>query len=265
MQIVQQVTELEDIILKLYERTTSVFTITFGRRETGKTDFNYLIDEILAKYNVIEMFATNGKIYQSSFPIERITDLETLESWCQSSTKRKKFTFDEMGKSLRRRTPMSKLNISLIDKLQILRKYRLSIAGITPAETYIDNASMGSDVLDAIFVKPYFKNPKIVLFKDLLENKQIWLTGIPRTSIKYDTYDIAPFTLSQNKLPTFKDKDIQNLWEWSNGKTSKELGLHSMQLNRILKNFVKKVLERDSHSSHIQALEDNSLNTTVTE
>ena len=246
--------EFTDIITHLFTRGTSAFIIIFGRRETGKTDFGLLIAEILHGKGVIENFATNIKIYDAPFPFRHITNLDDLRLWCREVPGRKLFIFDEFGKAFRRRTPMSSLNVKLIDELQILRKYKLSTIAITVDEKYIDQTALGSDVLDGVFMKTDYKNPKVALYLDNLENFRKRITDIPRTSVNFDTWDVAPFKEHGAKeKPAFKDRDLQVVWEWSHGKSSKDLELHSMQLNRIIRKFCKEVLERDSHVS--QSLE----------
>jgi len=202
--------------------------------------------EILREYGIISHFATNVKIYSSSFHIEYITNLDDLRFWCKNNRGRKLFILDEAGKSLRRRTPMSKLNIKLLDQLQILRKHKLSLILVFPHEKYIDSATLGSDVLDAVIIKPNFQNRHIAIIYDLLQDDQTTFTGIPGTSIDFDTWDVAPFKEHGVAIkPKFKDKDLTVLWEWSHGKTAKEIGLDRKQIHRISTKFIKEVLERD--------------------
>jgi len=237
-----------------------------GRRGTGKTDFSLLIMEILAKYSIMKNFATNIRIYKAPFPVQHITNLQDLEFWCQNTRGRKLFILDEAGKSLRRRTPMSALNVKLLDQLQILRKYMLSLIIICPHEKYIDSATMGSDVLDAIIIKPNFKNPKVALYYDVMEETEICFTEIPRTSIHFNTWDIAPFQLKRSEqFPRFSDKTLNLLWEWANGKPYKKLGLHPMELNRMVRKFVKKTLEHKVHSSPSMVREDKMVKFSVKE
>jgi len=235
-----------EFITRLFTRGTSAFLIIFGRRETGKTDFALLISEIVQRELQFKFFATNIKIYKSDFPIEHITNLEDLKFWCKENVGKKLFIFDEYGKAMRRRSPMSSLNVKLIDELQILRKYKLSTVAITVNEKYVDNASLGSDVLDGYFLKPNYKNQKLALYFDLLENYTRTLRGIPRTSIKFDTWDVAPFKeFGKTRRPKFKDDQLNILWDWSNGATYKDVGLHRMQLNRLIRKFIKDRLEQD--------------------
>lgn len=246
--------EFLDLIRKLFNRGTSAFLIIFGRRETGKTDMSLLIAEILYALGIIQEFATNIKIYESPFPVKHITNLDDLRLWSRDNQGRKLFLFDEYGKAFRRRSPMSSLNVQLIDDLQILRKFKLSTIAMTVDEKYIDNSSLGEDVLDGVFIKFNYKNPKVAFYKDLLEDFSKRIIGIPRTSVKFDTYDVAPFREhGERTKPAFKEKDLALLWDLTHGKTSKELGLHGQQVCRLWRKYVKEMLERDIH--HAPSLE----------
>lgn len=188
--------------------------------------------------------ASNIRIYKTPFPIEYIDNLQDLTAWCQAGPERKLFILDEAGKSLRRRTPMSKLNIELLDKLQILRKYKLSIIMIAPDEKYMDSASLGSDVLDAIIVKPEFNNPKVGLYHDIMLNRAKAFNGIPKTSIEYDTWDIAPFKLKRDvSKAVFQDPELRILAKLGQGATYKEIGEHPQKINRTIRKFCKLYIE----------------------
>lgn len=239
-----------DYISRLFTRATSAFIIILGRRETGKTDFGLLITEILESKGIMKYFATNIKIYESPFPIQHIDNLEDLKYWAANNKGKKLFIFDEYGKAMRRRTPMSRLNIKLIDELQILRKHKLSTIAITVNAKYIDNAALGSDILDGYFLKPYYKNQKIALYQDLLDYSDMWLRKIPSTSIKFDTWDIAVFKeYGLKKKPRFKTQELEKLWDWCHGMTYKDLDMHPQQLNRVLRKYVKEVMESTIHTS----------------
>jgi len=51
-----------------------------------------------------------------------------------------------------------------------------------------------------------------------------------------------PPTPKKEKPVTFSDKDMQTIYDWANGRTLKELGIHSMQINRLVRKFIKKQL-----------------------
>lgn len=204
-------------------------------------------------------FATNVKVFDSPFPIEHIDNLEDLDYWASTVYGRKIFLLDEAGRTMRRRTPMSSLNVKWLDDMQILRKYKLSIIFVTPHEKYMDSGALGSDILDAVIVKPNFKNPKIALYKDILEDFGLSLYDVPRTKVNFDTWDTATFKKnSVKRKPKFKTKELQNLWDWSHGGTYKTLGIHPQTLNRITRKFIKEALERDFHSSQNIGIEVNA-------
>ena len=238
----------------LFSRQVSNFYIMWGRRDTGKTNFALLIAEILFYLKVLKHISTNIKIYDSPFEIQSISNLEDLRYWCKNEKGKKLYLFDEIGVTIQRRKPMSSLNVELIRQFQLLRKYKLSVIAITIDRQYVDNAILGTQVLDGYFSKPYFKPlkraRKIAYYVDELENFEQSITNIPKTSIHFDTWDSAPFTEKAPVIkPRFTDKELDKMWEWSHGKTCKELGLHKMQLNRLARKTMKNLLEQFYHKS----------------
>lgn len=238
--------ECEKFISHLFNRRTSAMIFIAGSRETGKTDFSLLIAEILNETKVMSWFGSNIKIYESSFPIEHITNLDDLRSWCENRQGKKLFILDEAGKTLRRRSPMSSLNIALLDQLQILRKYKLSLILIAPNERYVDSASLGSDMLDGRFWKPNYKNPTEAVYISELDHTSITIDHIPKTSIHFDTWDVAPFKEHGTAIkPKFKDEDTQLLWDWSHGKLNTPNNIMRVRLSRLRMKFIKEVLEKN--------------------
>ena len=232
------------LILHLFKRQTSNYYIVYGRRGSGKTDFALLIAEITK--SVFKAVATNVKIYKTPFEIERITNLDDLKAWSRRFPGRKLYLLDEIGKSISRRRPMSKINIDMINELQVIRKHKLSLIATTIDETCTDSSVIQPSHVDGVFTKPNFKNPKIAYFNDYLGNKSLPLTNLPRTSIHFDTWDSAPFTIhGEIKKPAFKSEQLSKLWDWSQGATYKEIGWHPQQLNRVVRKFVKEAMERD--------------------
>lgn len=239
------VSALESEVIHSFQRP-SVFFIE-GKRGSGKTDLALLIAEIAYKYNMIKHFATNIKIFTT--PIkehEHITNLEELTEWCQNREGNKLYILDEAGKAVRRRTPMSKMNIEVLDQLQILRKYHLRIILIAPANTYIDSAIFGTDCLDIIIRKPNNKFQKLGVWENIDDETQIIFSDIPKAETHFDTFDIAPFTKSNpNQKNRFSDENLSLLYEWANGASYKTLGIHNMELNRKLRKFVKNILDKE--------------------
>jgi len=257
---------LVNLICHIFSRLPSAFIVILGRRGTGKTDFGLRIMEIVWKAGIISNFATNVKINDSPFPIQEITNLQDLRYWCKNTHGPKMFLFDEIGKALQRRSPMASLNIKLINEFQIMRKYKLSTVATTIDEQYVDKAVLGSQILDGYFLKNNWKNPKIAIYDDFLEIFRVRLYPINATSIKYDTWDSAVFEEHGASMkPVFKDKDLDNLWDLTHGKTGEDLGLHAQQIARLWRKYVKECLEREHHTSHPQEREDTVSSETVTE
>ena len=236
-------------IKHLFIRQISNFVIILGRRGSGKTDFALLVAETLYQLGIIKHVGTNIKIYESRFPIAEVTNLLDLRHWAINEKGQKLFIFDEVGKAFRRRTPMSSLNIHIIDQFQILRKYKLSIIAITVNEKFIDSGVLGSDMLDGYFEKVNFKNPKIGIYHDNLENFYKELYDIPRTTVKFDTWDSAPFQEFPKESVRFKEEDKQALWKWCNGATADSIGLKRTQIRRIAHKYIKANLEKELQSN----------------
>lgn len=246
---------LIDFIKYLFNRQTSTFLTVLGRRETGKTNWALIILEILYYSLGFKHFATNIDILNDcGIGILHIDNLDALKEWCKTKRGRKLFIFDEIGRTVKRRSPMSSLNVKLISELQILRKYKLSIIACTIDAKYVDNAILGSDILDGSFVKPYrFDNPRknqrIALYHDLLKNVNKTIDSIPPTTIDFDTWGTAIFTEhGPLQKPMFKDGDKSKLYDWAHGKTIKELKLSRTQFHRINKKFIKTTLEKERNT-----------------
>lgn len=239
-------------IRHLFERGTAALLIIFGRRETGKTDLALLIMEIVHELGLSQFFAANVPIENPPFEIKYLNNLEDLRFWCKDTHGRHFFLLDEIGKAMKRRSPMSSLNLQLIDDLQTLRKDKLNIIATTVNEKYVDQTALGDDVLDGVFRKENPFNQKVADYQDYLEDYFKSYSDLPRTSLKFNTWDRGRFTEHPiGRKLCFKDKDLQLLSEWSNGKTIKDLGIHPQEINRIARKFIKEMLEKEPHTSHI--------------
>ena len=241
---------LIDFIKYLFNRQMSTFLTVLGRRETGKTNWSLIILEILYYSLGFKHFATNIDILNDcGIGILHIDNLDALKEWCKSNRGRKLFIFDEIGRTVKRRSPMSSLNVKLISELQILRKYKLSIIACTIDAKYVDNAILGSDILDGSFVKPYRydnprKNQRIALYHDLLKNVNKTIDSIPPTTIAFDTWGTAIFTEHGESIkPTFKDAEESLMWDWTEGKTSADLEVSRMKIHRLSKKMTRLYLE----------------------
>lgn len=239
---------LVKFLVHLFKRQISNFYIIFGRRGSGKTAFALFICEVLFYTGTIKHFATNTLIYNSPFPFERITNLEDLRDWGQETKGKKLFMLDEVGKTVKRRSPMKTLNVELINDLQTIRKHKLSLLATTIEESNTDKAILSPAVLDGVWIKPSYKNKKIARFVDRLEHKSKRWYGIPKTSIRFDTWDSAPFKMHRDKtkIPAFQDGDKEKAWRLIRGETADQVGLQYQQIARLWRRLLKGYLEEEA-------------------
>jgi hypothetical protein len=145
---------------------------------------------------------------------------------------------------------MAGLNVQLIGDLQILRKYKLSLIILAIAPKFVDGSVLGPDILDGYFTKPHFSDPKKLLYVDYLENFDLDFRNIPRTNIKFDTWDTSTFLKdAPTAKPQFKDEDLNRIYSWAQGASIRSLGVHPEQFRRSLRKFAKEVMEREQHKT----------------
>jgi hypothetical protein len=240
------VSKLERRILELFERA-SVCLFIEGRRGSGKSWTALYLAEVLHKYAEItrvRKYGTNIAINGGPFPIDFINNLEDLTAWAKESRERKFFILDEVGTAIQKRTPMAGINIGMIRNLQVLRHWSLSMVYIAPSEKYVDSSMLGSDILDVIFLKPDFENPKLGVWVDVLRETNERFYGIPATSFKFDTHGSAEFLKDAlHKGPRFKDSDLNLLWDWSHDLLKDIDGKTRVRLFKLRKDFIRKGLE----------------------
>ncbi|MGB9693241.1 MAG: hypothetical protein ACPLYF_00190 [Fervidobacterium sp.] len=107
----------------------------------------------------------------------------------------------------------------------------------------IDSQFLNPVWLKALFVKDSLKNARLI--SDMFETV-VKLNDIPKTTIPFDPYAIAPFTLSEPfKIPEWimKDDSYKLLWEYAvNNKSIDQLKVHPMKMNRLVRQFIRHVL-----------------------
>lgn len=237
-----QLNEFDFCLKKLFDLPSS-FVLIIGDWKTGKTDFALLIAERLLELRIVSKVASNIKTWDS--PVEFIDNLPTLKEWLHKGKERKLYIFDEAGIHLHRRRSMSKKNIGFMTLLPEISKAHARMIGITQNPMSIDKELLSPVWCKGLIFK--LSKLKVRIVSELLppgeEVKEFF--PVPKTNIPFDPYAIAPFKLTApTQVPAnLKDRDLQILWEWSvNNKTAHNLGLHTMQINRIVKKFVRQVL-----------------------
>jgi hypothetical protein len=204
-----------------------------GRKKSGKTDFALKLAEYCYEHDLRKHVATNIKT--ESYMIEKqVSDLPTLKEWLLTKGK-KTYVLDEAGKSLGRKRFMTNLSNEIMSIIQLIRHYDALLIGIAPSAAFVDSTFFNTDILDARIHK---KNQQTARLKDILHRKSITLSNIQRTSIKFDSKDVADFTLQKKfRLEDLKDccKVAQIYGETKSYKAvTEKLGLKPEQIKRLI-------------------------------
>ena len=225
-----------------------------GIWKTGKTDFALYIAETLLKLpsyasgdrTVINQVASNIETY-GSFPM--ISDMVSLRRWLYERHVKKLFILDEANVHLPSRRAMSGKNVEIVKLLGEVSKAHARMIVIAQELTKIDKEFLNPTWVRGVFIKRSLK--KAQLISHLLE-RQYAFNNIPKTSIPFDPYAVAPFTEKPPGHIMFKDEDKQKLYEWAYLKQSyKELGFkHPMQFNRWQRKMVRMLLDIELSPIH---------------
>lgn len=248
------------VLHKLFDHPSVV--LIGGQWKTGKTDFALYIAETLCNLKlddtpIINSVATNidttnAKTGQPFYKF--VYDLRSLRSWLYSDTKRKLYIFDEVNEHLPSRRAMTAKNVGVIQLIPEISKAHARLLMIGHQLLSVDKTLIDDVWCRGIFIKLGLK--KAQLMSHLLP-KEYLFNNIPRTSVSFDPYTIAPFQELPDKEQMFKDVELQKLFEWANGKPWKELFKHPNECNRFVKAQIKKLL--DYHSQvHLHREEGTS-------
>lgn len=166
--------------------------IVGGKPDSGKTDFALHMAERSLERKMIDEVGTNIKVFDDRFL--RISSVKGLETWFFFSKLRKLFLFDEASSHIDRRNPLSKINKGMRHVGFKVRKGHGKIIIITQRFKDVESTFDDPD-LTVCKIKKLSRTTALLkspLFPEILN-----ITDIPATIIKFDTYDIAPFTLEE--------------------------------------------------------------------
>jgi len=235
------------VLHKLFDYPSIV--LIGGRWKTGKTDFALFIAENLLKMPfgqgggmMISEVASNIKTDNPKF--RYIYDLVSLRNWLYESKCRKLYIFDEASEHLPSRRAMTTKTVSFIQLIPEISKAHARMIVIGHQLLTIDKTFLDDVWCRGVFLKLGLK--KAQLFSSLLTHPYTF-SNIPATSIKFDPYAIAPFQETPSGSVIFKDEDKQLVWRWLDGETYKQLGVHNMKLNRIIKKILRFYMENELH------------------
>jgi len=177
----------------------------------------------------------------------QISDLISIKNWLYLSNHRKLYLFDEANEYLSNLRVMSASNVAFTRLLPQVTKAHARMIVIGHDFGGIDKNVLREAWCKGKFIKTSLKTA--LLLSNLLSHP-IEFRNIEKTTVPFDPYAVAPFTEKPQGVLMFKDSEKETLWKWSNEETMQSLGLKSMQLNRLVRKYVKQSLENDYNVSH---------------
>ena len=189
---------LKDLIKKIYTRKKqSVWTITLGKKQSGKTNFNLKQLELLHELGLAHGFGSNLESLKAPFEVDFIEDFQTLKTRCQMlnpspekyGIKRYFYFGSEMGKWLPRDQPWR--NTKFIGELQLVRKIGLNWLG--DGINRIDGRVLDETHFDGKFTKVSIMRPDIATYYNFSNKRLVTIHGIKKTKLKYNTWESCNF------------------------------------------------------------------------
>ena len=210
-----------------------------GPWKLGKTDFGLWLAENLLRLNIVSEVATN---INTEGTFTEISDLISLRHWLHSSGSRKLYILDELQEHAYRRKAMTGKNVGIVQIFPQISKARARLIGIGQNLMKIDKDIMDDTWVHGVFIK---KNRKIAQLVSHLLTKQYVFRTIPKTTVPFDPYEIAPFTQHPKPGVVFKEEQLQKIYDWATGKSYRELGFdHPMQFNRWIRRTMLELLTK---------------------
>jgi len=185
--------ELAEIINGFFRQWKYPVMVIYGNPDTGKTDSGLLFAEIGKDSGLIDYLASNINTYGYG---ALITNLEDLDYWFKNQTGKKCFILDEAGIHDDSRSPLSLMQRKIRHEVFIARKYLAKWIFILQELEDIDKWKH-SELTGMIVKKKKVGNEFNALVKAKWMDDLILIRDIPKTSIPFNTLDIAPFYLER--------------------------------------------------------------------
>jgi hypothetical protein len=209
--------------------------------KTGKTDTSLRLAEDAIALGLFDEVATNIDTFGA---YEYIQYLDTLKIWLFKDKLRKCFILDEANTHLPSRRAMSDKSVSIIEVFPEISKARAVLIVVGQDREAFDSELRKRQWVKGVIEKISKKTAKVI--SPMLQETEI-MRNIPRTSIRFDPYLQAPFSLKAPKTKGFEDEDLNKLDEWVKGKSWRELFKHPQECNRFVRSMAKRLLSEHSH------------------
>lgn len=233
--------EFDAFIRELFpRRLNSVCIAALGKKQSGKTNFMLHLIDTLHRLGLMDKFGSNMPM-EAPFEVDFIEDFKTLKKTCEMlnpdpnarGLKRYFFFGSEMGKWLAK--DRSWENTKFLKELQTIRKNGLSFCG--DAIDRVDSRALNETHFEGAFIKYNVKNPTVALYENWQTGEVTYLTDIPKTRIKFDTYYSADFymepqTPDDKLIPLNPQHEIVKKYlECGN---MKDTGFHRQEVKRAI-------------------------------
>lgn len=249
----------EECLKAVFDLPASIIILT-GDWKSGKTDFSCLLYEELIRLGIIQKGATN--IETDSEELTCIQNMPYLKRWLFQDKISKLFIYDESITSTPKRRAMSKLNTDWLKHvIPELSKGKAKLLVITQELELTESVFYHPTFCRGIFKKIGLK---IVVLNSPLLDKEVTFFNVPRTSIKFDPYVIAPFYEDEELSLTDMTEELRVAFLYANGLGMDEIGKqfnpkkHRYQVARLLRKFLKKFLKDKQVTSHTHRARDMS-------
>jgi len=186
---------MEIDLTRIFKQSSSIGFIS-GKRDSGKTDFAFLLLETAQSEGFLDKLASNVRMHREC-EVQYIPYYDRFQEWLKTSG-RKGFVLDELGKHLNRMRFMTEKSKLIMDICQLVRKYDAHMLGIAPSAEFINRLFLNTDILDWRMEK---MSRKIAKISNYVTEETYTLTELPGTKVPFITKDIAMFEL---KDPTKK-------------------------------------------------------------
>ena len=259
---------LKALIKKIYsKKKQSVWTVTLGKKQTGKTNFVLKQLELIHELGLADAFGSNVESLKAPFEIDFINNFQTLKERCQMlnpdpekhGIKRYFFFGSEMGKWLPRDQPWR--NVEFIEELQLVRKIGLNWLG--DGINRIDARVVNETHFDGYFKKVSITRPDIATYHDYATGRTSTIYGIKPTTLVYNTWESCNFYMEPQteERELFLNPDHQIVQQYLDADCSiTKTGLHSNLVKRARDNVLKHYFKYHVHNTpqEIQAVEGSS-------
>lgn len=229
-------------ILKKIFRNPILATIE-GDWKTGKTDCALFFSEVLLENDIIDEVSTN---IHTEGHYQQISDIQNLKYWLHRNNKRKLYIFDELNENLPSRRAMSNKSVDIIGILPECSKARARVLGLAQDIESVDSTFRKKVWSKAFFRKFQTRESKVknlAIISPFLLKKRYEFFDIPKTSIHFNPYLLAPFTEKPSTENTYLDEDLNRYSRWANGVSWKDNGFkHPEEANRFYVRVSKKLL-----------------------